>query len=214
MLSAPTRIKICGVRCLHDAEAAVAAGADLLGLIFTPSSVRCVEVETARAIVAAVRGRVETVAVFQDAPADTINAIVTHIGCDFVQLHGQETPALAAAVIRPVIRAVVVTAVTSENTVRQWAQARNVAYLLFDRPKAQREPDWEAQLDRLWKAAALERESFVAGGLSAENVLEVIRRWHPYGVDVASGVESIPGRKDAGRMQAFCWAVRRATQLV
>jgi phosphoribosylanthranilate isomerase len=45
-------------------------------------------------------------------------------------------------------------------------------------------------------------------------VLEVIRRWHPYGVDVASGVESIPGRKDAGRMQAFCWAVRRATQLV
>ncbi|QUW01541.1 phosphoribosylanthranilate isomerase [Chloracidobacterium sp. MS 40/45] len=218
MPSAPVRIKICGVTCLHDAEAAVAAGADMLGLIFAPSSVRRVEVETARAIAAAVRGRVETVAVFQDAPADAINATVAHIGCDFVQLHGQEAPALAAVVIRPVIRAVVVTAATVENGVRPWVQAKNVAHLLFDRPKAQPEAGWETQLDRLWRAVTSETDrfpgSFVAGGLSAENVPEVIRRWRPYGVDVASGVESAPGRKDAGRMQAFCRAVRQALEPV
>ncbi len=217
MPSAPTRIKVCGLTCLADAEAAVAAGADLLGLIFAPSSVRRVDVETARTIAAAVRGRAETVAVFQDAPAAAINAVATHIGCDFVQLHGQEPPALAAAVVRPVIRAVVVTAATAENGVRQWAQAKNVAHLLFDRPKAQPEADWEARLDRLWTAFTSKTDrfpgSFVAGGLSAENVLEVIRRWRPYGVDVASGVESAPGRKDARRMQAFCRAVRQAWEL-
>ncbi len=217
MPSAPTRIKICGVTCVADAEAAVTAGADLLGLIFAPSSVRRVEVETARAIVAAVRGRAETVAVFQDAPADTINAVLTHIGCAFVQLHGQEPPALAAAVIRPVIRAVVVTAATAETEVMLWAQTKNVAHLLFDRPKAQPEADWEARLDLLWTAMTSETDRspgcFVAGGLSAGNVLAVIRRWRPYGVDVASGVESAPGRKDARQMQAFCRAVRQAWEL-
>jgi phosphoribosylanthranilate isomerase len=218
MPSAPVRIKICGVTCPADAEAAVAAGADLLGLIFAPSSVRRVEVETARAIAAAVQGRAETVAVFQDAPADAINAVATHIGCDFVQLHGQEAPALAARVIRPVIRAVVVTAATAETEVRLWAQTKNVAHLLFDRPKAQPEADWEAWLDRLWAAVTSGTDrfpgSFVAGGLSAENVPEMIRRWRPYGVDVASGVESAPGRKDARRMQAFCQAVRQALEPV
>ncbi len=217
MPSAPTRIKICGVTCVTDAEAAVAAGADLLGLIFAPSSIRRVEVETARAIAAAVRGRAEMVAVFQDAPADAINAVVTDVGCDFVQLHGQEAPALAAMVIRPVIRAVVVTAATAETEVMLWAQTKNVAHLLFDRPKAQPEADWEAQLDRLWRVVTAETGRFpgcfVAGGLSAGNVLEVIRRWRPSGVDVASGVESAPGRKDARRMQAFCRAVRQAWEL-
>ncbi len=216
--SAPIRIKICGVTCVADAEAAVAAGADLLGLIFAPSSVRRVEVETACTIAAAVRGRAETVAVFQDAPADAINAVATHIGCDFVQLHGQEPPALAAMVIRPVIRAVVVTAATAETEVMLWAQTKNVAHLLFDRPKAQPEAGWEARLGRLWRAVTSGTDrfpaSFVAGALSAGNVLEVIRRWRPYGVDVASGVESAPGRKDARRMQAFCQAVRRAWEPV
>ncbi len=219
MPSAPTRIKICGVTCVADAEAAVAAGADLLGLIFAPSSVRRVEVETARAIAAAVRGRAETVAVFQDAPAAAINAVATHIGCDFVQLHGQEPLALAAAVVRPVIRAVVVTAATPETEVMLWAQTKNVAHLLFDRPKVQPEAaDWEARLDRLWRVVTAETGCFagcfVAGGLSAGNVLEVIRRWRPHGVDVASGVESAPGRKDARRMQSFCQAVRQALEPV
>lgn len=211
-----TRIKICGITCVADAEAAVVAGADLLGLIFAPSSVRCVAVETARAIVAAVRGRAQTVAVFQDAPCETINAIVAQVGCDVVQLHGQESPALAAAVIRPVMRAVVVTPDTSEREVRQWAQAKNVVHLLFDRPKAQPAPDWETRLDRLWAALPMGDQGrvlgcFVAGGLSAANVPEFIRRWRPYGVDVASGVECAPGRKDAERMQAFCRAVRQTT---
>ncbi|MGQ9897961.1 MAG: phosphoribosylanthranilate isomerase [Acidobacteriota bacterium] len=208
-----TCIKICGMTCVPDAEAAVAAGADLLGLIFAPSSLRRVEVATARAIVAAIRGRAQTVAVFQDAPLEIINATVRCVGCDFVQLHGLEVPALAAAVVRPVIRAVVVASSTSEAEVLAWARSSNVVHLLFDRPKVQPVTDWEAHLDRLWAAMASKTDSFprnfVAGGLSAANVSKVIRRWRPYGVDVASGVESVPGRKDAERMRAFCQAVRQ-----
>lgn len=210
-----TRIKICGVTNAADAEAAVAAGADLLGVIFAPTSPRCVTVATGRAIVAAVRGRCRTVAVFQDAPPATINAVATAVGCDFIQLHGGETPATAGELARPVIRAVVVTAATDATDVLRWATADNVAHLLFDRPKVGADANWVERLERLWAAAQTTdagRRSFLAGGLSAANVGEVVRRWRPFGVDTASGVESAPGQKDALRMQAFCRAVRTADQ--
>ncbi|OYT69806.1 MAG: N-(5'-phosphoribosyl)anthranilate isomerase [Chloracidobacterium sp. CP2_5A] len=207
----PTRIKICGIASVADAEAAAAAGANLLGLIFAPSSPRQVDVETARRVVAAVRGRCLTVAVFQDASVDAINAVVAAVGCDYVQLHGRESPAMSGGLARPAIRAVIVEAETSEAEVRAWATADNVAHLLFDRPKDVMGAGGRAGLERLWAAAQatpVGRRSFLAGGLSPDNVAEIVERWRPFGVDVASGVESAPGRKDLERMQAFCRAVR------
>ncbi|MCS7079988.1 MAG: phosphoribosylanthranilate isomerase [Chloracidobacterium sp.] len=205
------QIKICGVTNIADAEAAAAAGADLLGIIFAPTSPRCVTVETGREIVAAVRGRCLTVAVFQDASVETVNAVATALGCDLVQLHGRETPVMAARLMRPVIRAVTVTAETDEAEVTAWATADNVAHLLFDRPKDGKDGCWAASLERLWAAAQATpagRRSFLAGGLSSDNVGEVVRRWQPFGVDVASGVETAPGWKDTEKMRAFCRAVR------
>ncbi len=206
-----TRIKICGIASVADAESAAAAGADLLGLIFAPTSPRRVERDLARQIVAATRGRCQTVGVFQDAPVEAINAVVAAVGCDFAQLHGRETAAMAGDIARPVIRAIIVTAEASEAEVAAWAMADNVAHLLFDRPKGATGAGWLSELGRLWAAAqatAIGRQSFLAGGLSPANVAEVVKRWRPFGVDVASGVESAPGRKDAERMRAFCRAVR------
>ncbi len=208
---AAVQIKICGVTSIADAEAAVTAGADLLGIIFAPASRRCVTVETGQQIVTAVRGRCRTVAVFQDAPVSTVNAVATAIGCDFIQLHGRETPAAAGELVRPVIRAVVVTAETTAVDVLTWATAGNVAHLLFDRPKGVVDPSWVVALGSLWAAAhrtVVGQQSFLAGGLTSDNVCELIQQWRPFGVDVASGVESAPGHKDAACMRRFCRAVR------
>ncbi|MFQ3582869.1 MAG: phosphoribosylanthranilate isomerase [Chloracidobacterium sp.] len=206
-----TRVKICGVTSVADADAAAAAGADYLGLIFAPSSVRSVTLDDARQIVAAVARRCQTVAVFQDAPLEWMQTVVAAIGCDLIQLHGDEPLEVAAALPCPVIRAVTVTPETRPADVLPWTRLENVAHLLFDRPKRRPVLDWELCLQPLWEAAqttAAGRQAFIAGGLSAENVAAVVQRWQPYGVDVASGVESAPGKKDARRMQAFCRSVR------
>ena len=196
-------LKICGLTTVEDAVHAARAGATLLGVIFAPVSPRCITMERARAIVEAVPGDVPVVGVFVDAPLDVIRNTVAHSGIRMVQLHGDEPEAFAASLPWPVLRA---TGVDGAGAL-DWPGAT----LLLDAVSgAQRggsgvRVDWE-------KAAAVARQRKVvlAGGLTPENVAAAIAAVRPFGVDVSSGVEEAPGRKNAAKVARFLEDAREA----
>lgn len=201
-------VKICGLTSAADTEAALAAGADYLGFVFFPASRRCLG-WTDGTWVRRIRGAPK-VGVFRDQGPDFIRAVRDEARLDLVQLHGNEPPELCAALggRDRVIKAVSVGTAISWQEVAQYAE---VARILFDTATpagggSGRCFDWDLLADR---PAGL--EFWLAGGLRPENVAEAIRRLRPRGVDVASGVEGLPGRKDAGKMHVFVEAVRAAT---
>lgn len=203
-----TFVKICGITCIEDARLAVAAGADALGFVFHPASPRAVAVDAAAAIVAAVGPFVTSVALFVDAAPQRVGAVLAATGIQLAQFHGSESPDYCAAFGRPYIKAI------------------RMAPDLDPSAAAQRYPDAAAWLFDAWDPAlaggtgtafdwsrlpaAPARPLILAGGLTAANVGEAIRRARPYAVDVSSGVESTPGRKDPERLRAFLAAVRAA----
>ena len=195
-------LKICGVTNEADAAHAAAAGATALGVIFAPSSPRCVSADTARDIVEAVPAVVPVVGVFVNAPLEEIVATVAHTGIRVVQLHGDEPERYAAALKMPLLRAAGVDVVLDS-----WPTAT----LLLDamsgaqRGGTGRRVDWE-------KAAAVasRRKTVLAGGLTPDNVAEAIVAVRPFGVDVSSGVEASPGRKDRDKVARFLANARDA----
>jgi phosphoribosylanthranilate isomerase len=199
------KIKICGITNLEDARAAIAAGADLLGFNFYRKSARYIEPETARAIVAQIRsdGRVsQLIGVFVNSPLLEVQSILREVDLDRAQLHGDESIELVAQVqgfkaLKPQSMD------EAENHAKTYAVAGEPA-LLIDayRPG---EYGGTGQIGDWSLAAKIARRYpiLLAGGLTPDNVLEAIRQVQPWGVDVASGVESTPGRKDAAKMRAF-----------
>ena len=195
-------LKICGLTNEADAAHAASAGATALGVVFAPSSPRCVTADTARDIVEAVPAGVPVVGVFVNAPLDEIVATVAHSGIRVVQLHGDEPERYAAALKMPLLRAAGVDVVLD---------AWPAATLLLDamsgaqRGGTGRRVDWE-------KAAAIasRRKTVLAGGLTPENVAEAIAAVRPFGVDVSSGVEASPGRKDRDKVSRFLERAREA----
>jgi phosphoribosylanthranilate isomerase len=194
-----TRVKICGIKNLADARAAVEAGADALGLVFAHSP-RRIEVEAARAIVAALAREMVFVGVFRDAPLDEVNRIAEQVGLDCLQLHGHESPEYCAAANRCAIKRF---AIGDGDLSAEIQRYRAFASLLDPGAGDGQTFDWK-------QAAGLRHRIIVAGGLTPKNVAEPIRLLRPFGVDVASGVEIEPGRKDHRKMKAFIQAVRRA----
>lgn len=197
-----TLVKICGICSARDAEAAIAAGADLLGMHFC-SSPRRIEPDLGRVIANASRGRAKLVGVFIDEDPARVDAIAGELGLDYVQLHGSEQPGHDYAA--PVIKAI---------KVRDGEVAAATGWpdpLLLDswtadgRGGTGRTWDWE-----LARPLAETRQVFVAGGLNADNVGEVVRRLRPHAVDVSSGVESQTRRKSPALIRAFVQAVRDA----
>lgn len=199
------RVKICGITHPDDAAAAVAAGADMVGLNFVPASKRCLRPDAAERIAERVAGQVERVAVFSNAPWVEIERVVQRVEVERVQLHGEETEEEVEMLDHPVIKAL-------RGADPAAAHAFPGALLLLDHPAGGgRGEAWD------WSAAApLVDEGIdliLAGGLTPDNVeraLESLGGVLPWGVDVASGVESGDGRKDPARMRAFVEAVRRA----
>ncbi len=200
------RVKICGLTRPEDAAAADAAGADALGVIFAPSSRRRLSVAQARRVLAAAGPLVTRIGVFVDAPVAEVLDTVAEVGLTAVQLNGHEDAAYVARVAPrvPVIRAV------------RWTPGLTLAALdlgpvaavLVDGP----EPGSGQAFD--WTAAADlggTRPWWLAGGLTPENVAAAIDRLRPSVVDVASGVESAPGVKDHGKIDAFMAAVAGAS---
>jgi phosphoribosylanthranilate isomerase len=195
-------VKICGITRREDAEAAVTAGASAIGFIFWPGSPRFVDPFRAGEIARALPPFVSVVGVFVNQSEAHINGVASVARLSVVQLHGDETPADAARVNRPVLKAVPVGAPGDEA----WPAS---VTLLVDAQDPVRRGGTGRTID--WPAAArlaARRRVVLAGGLTPENVADAIRTVRPFGIDVSSGVESAPGIKDHARLRALLETVR------
>jgi phosphoribosylanthranilate isomerase len=202
----PPRVKICGITRLEDAVAAVRAGADALGFNFWPRSRRYLAPETARAIARRLPPFVTTVGVFVDPSRDEVLRAAEASGIQVVQLHGNEPPSLASSLPLPVVKAI---HVADASSLAALASYEVSAFLLDSASPGYGGSgtafDWD-----LAREVASSATVVLAGGLTPENVGQAVRRVRPWGVDVASGVESAPGVKDETRMTAFVRAAKEA----
>jgi phosphoribosylanthranilate isomerase len=200
-----TQVKVCGICDADAARAAAEAGADLIGFHFC-SSRRRVSPEQARAIASELGElRPRLVGVFIDQPEAEVEEVAAMVGLDLVQLHGSEPPGFRSSL--PVIKALKVRDGRLPET-GAWPDP-----ILLDSWS----PDQRGGTGRAWdweKARGLlrDRQVFFAGGLDPANVGDVVRRYHPYGVDVSSGVESAIRVKDPALVATFVQAVREADE--
>ncbi len=204
-----TIIKICGIRFFDDGLNAIAAGADYLGFNFYAKSLRYVEPDVCRKIIGLLKAQfphVKYVGVFVNSDVEYIKEIKQFCGLDLLQLHGDEAPehlaqlgSCAYKAFRGIPEKL---EIFLQNSVPAFLldAASNTAY-----GGTGQQADWSAAA-RLAKQHNL----FLAGGLTAANVSEAVRQVQPWGVDVASGVETVPGVKDAAKMKSFVQAVRLA----
>ena len=199
-----TKVKICGLTNLEDARWAASCGADLLGFIFVPSSPRYVVSDRAARIMAALRAEgtlPRFVGVFANAPLSLVQEVLAQCPLDFVQLHGKETPAYAQELGAPVIRA---HRVDGPIPWDQLVQYEAWAYLL-DSYDARRlgGTGHRWRWDLLDTSECRAQRIILAGGLTPGNVGLAVQQIRPWGVDVSSGVEAAPGRKDAVKVKDF-----------
>jgi phosphoribosylanthranilate isomerase len=216
-----TTIKMCGITNIDDGCTAIEAGADLLGLIFYPSSPRYVTVETAAFIAGAIRGLYgehapRLVGVFVDEPQERLQAVLDAVGLDLAQLHGSEPPELirglaprAFKAVRPHTQAEAQAALdTYRDTV---PDDPRLPGLLVDAYHPEKLGGTGRVADpRLAEWLARRVRLLLAGGLTPDNVGAAVEQIRPWGVDVSSGVELRPGTKDPARVRAFIQAVRAA----
>jgi phosphoribosylanthranilate isomerase len=206
------RVKFCGITNLDDAAEAVRLGAWAIGLIHWESSVRKVDPAAAVEISAAFRRKAEIVGVFVNPTLEEVTRAVENEQLSMVQLNGEEGASFCAEVGRRTgVKVIKAIHVASAADVHAGEAYRWVDYHLFDR-KAKDLPggtgetfDWE-----LLRNHRSEVPAILAGGLKPENVAEAVEIVHPYAVDVASGVEAEPGRKDHAKMAAFFEAAQPA----
>lgn len=196
-----TLVKICGITRLEDAQLAVQLGASAIGFIFWPSSQRYIPPSRAAEIAAALPARIATIGVFVDQARNFIWNAAEQVGLTALQLHGSETLDFAAALPRPVIKAVPVTPEFSLESAMEIP--RSVTVLLDAHDPVRRGGtgqtiDWSVAAAVAWR-----RPIFLSGGLHAGNIREAIARVNPHGVDLSSGVESAPGIKDPEKLRAL-----------
>ena len=211
-----TRIKLCGLTRRDDVEAAVAAGADAIGLVFYPPSPRNVSAEQAAALLAALPPFVVSVGLFVNASADEVAQVLAIAPIAMLQFHGDESPAqccaIAQAVNRPFVRALRVKPDMTAADLLECDHAYRAASplfagLLFDTwvdgyGGSGKGFDWSLI------PAELAHRAVLSGGLNVQNVTDAVVRVRPFSVDVSSGIEAAKGIKDAALMQAFVSAVR------
>lgn len=213
----PIWIKICATTCVQDALASIEAGANALGFVFAPSR-RRVSVEQAAKIIVELPSNVERVGVFNNQSVTSVAAAIERAGLSAVQLHGEESPEfieeLAARWPRGSRANVIKTVLVSDDFATRFAHVsqdyRGIDSILLDSGGGTGKTfDWETARPLVGGNG---KRLIVAGGLNPENVGEAIRKFTPWGVDVVSGVEREPGRKDPAKLEAFVAAVRKAEQ--
>lgn len=213
-----TAAKICGITTPEALEAAIAGGADYIGLVFCAKSPRHLEIDKAKQLASRARGRVKIVALTVDADDEALQEIVDEVSPDILQLHGHEAPARVAAIRqrfgRDVIKAIPVATADDADKARDFAGAADL--ILFD-AKAPAGAELPGGNGRAFDWTVLDGVSgglpfMLSGGLQPENVAEAIALTHPVAVDVSSGVESAPGVKDPDRILRFLRAVKTAKQ--
>ncbi len=201
------RIKICGITNLEDARLAADLGAHALGFIFYPKSPRAVQPEVAREIIKNLQPFVLRVGVFVDEPAEAVRELVDRVGLDRVQLHGRESPEYCRSLGCRVIKGF---RVRGGEILRELAEYQGaVQAFLLDAYKPGTPGGTGETFD--WEIARQAREYgpvILAGGLTGANVAEAVRIAQPTAVDVASGVEARPGKKEPGKLRAFFEALK------
>jgi phosphoribosylanthranilate isomerase len=212
-------VKICGLSTRETLDAALDAGADMVGFVFFPPSPRHIRLETARELGRQVQTRAQKVALSVDADDATLAAIVEALGPDILQLHGHETPVRVAEIKRKfgreVMKALPVERAADLAILPDYATVAD--RILFDArpPKGATRPgglgaafDWH-----LLENLDLKLPFMVSGGLHAGNVVEAIRVTRAHGVDISSGVERAPGVKDVEMIREFIRAARASQDI-
>ena len=203
-----TRIKICGITEPEDARDAVLLGADAIGLNFYEKSPRCIDASRAAAIIEQLPALVSVVGVFVNHPdPQGLEDFALSLGLHAVQLHGSETPDYCSMIQR--VKVIKGMRIDSNFKVESLRSYGNRMFILDTGTAVQfggtgQTFDWS----QAYGANAF-GSIVIAGGLNPENVGEAVNRLHPFAVDVSSGVESVPGRKNYGKMRRFIEAVRR-----
>jgi phosphoribosylanthranilate isomerase len=208
-------IKICANTSLEDARTAVEAGADAVGFVFAPSPRRVTPAETA-AMVRGLPAETEKIGVFVEARLEEIISTVEACGLSGVQLHCGGDATLTAQVrarLGPKLRILRVVHFAAETKIPEDANADG--YLVDSRTTTALggtgvKYDWSLAANTLFQNGGADQRLIAAGGLTPENVAEAIERLRPWGVDVVSGVEAAPGRKDAAKVRAFVARARAA----
>lgn len=213
-----TRIKICGITREQDLHAAVALGADALGFVFYPNSPRYLAPARFAALGVLVPPYVSSVALFVNAGADEVAAVVDAAPVALLQFHGDETPAqcarIAAAVKRPFVRAFRVKPDTTSFELLECELAYRAASPWFSSLLLDTHVDAYGGAGKVFDWSVIPKELaprvVLSGGLSVQNVIEAVARVRPWAVDISSGVEAAKGIKDARKIAAFNVAVRAA----
>jgi phosphoribosylanthranilate isomerase len=214
------KVKICGITNVEDAEKACEYGADFLGFIFVKGTPRCIDPAEAEEIVRKVKSRfndVGMVGLFKDEDLLSVKEIISSCGLDYVQLHGGELPGYCRELkevtgVR-IIKAFKVDGDILPHGSHGIGDYGDADYFVFDtyHPEVAGGTgirfDWEALSDL---DDSMRGRSFIAGGLNPENVAEAVGTVKPYGVDVSSGVEVNPGKKDDKLLKEFIENAKKA----
>jgi phosphoribosylanthranilate isomerase len=211
-----TWIKFCGTTSLEDALASVEAGADALGFIFAPSK-RRISTEKAQAIIRELPAGVERIGVFLNETGEQIRNTLMEVDLTGIQLHGEGFPTQVYSHLpgdrRDSLRTIKTILVDDGFAARldstMTATSDVDAWLLDSGAGSGKTFDWHAARTHMGKRQG---RFIIAGGLTPENVGEAIHTFSPWGVDVVSGIEREPGRKDRAKLKAFVAAVRKAEQ--
>ena len=202
-----TKIKICGIKTADDALAAMDAGADLIGFNFYPKSPRCISVGQCRDIMSVMRkyGHVIYVGVFVNASVEEIRATMDTCALTLAQLHGDETLEILNSLDGKAFKAFRGVPQSVDGFARNEAPALLVdASVKGEYGGTGRTADWAAAAELAKQVPLL-----LAGGLTPENAADAVQQVKPWGVDVASGVESVPGKKDPAKMKALVQAIKK-----
>jgi len=205
------KVKVCGIARLEDAVLAAELGAWAVGMVFYEPSPRCCPLDEAEAIAATLKRRVELAGVFVNASLDEIARRSDQLGLTLVQLHGDEGPSFCGEVARRTgARVIKASAIGGPGALQDLERFHTDFHLLDGHTPGLRGGggqtfEWELLAGRRSTIPAI-----LSGGLTPDNVRSAIDRAHPYGVDVASGVETSPGVKDEAKLRGFFAAVRPA----
>ena len=216
-MRARTRIKICGLTCVEDALLAAELGADALGFNFYDKSPRCIAPADAWKIIRKLPGLITAVGVFVNWDAASVIALAKSLHLSAIQLHGDESAAVTSECSRyvSVIKAFRASADFSSAEFRKHRDA--TSFLLDAAPAGEKAQSFGGTGHvgdrKLAARIAAKYRILLAGGLTPENVAEAIRAVRPFAVDVASGVESRPGKKDPAKLRAFFAEVARSNRL-
>jgi len=202
----PVKVKICGITNLADGMAAAEAGADALGFVFYDRSPRGVSIEAAADLIRHLPPFVLKVGVLVNASEDLVFRAIRECGLSLLQFHGDEAPEYCLQFGLMSMKAFRIRDAASLQALRNYpTDAWLLDAYVPGTPGGTGETfNWDLALE----AQKLGRPIFLAGGLTPENVAEAVRRARPYGVDVSSGVEAAPGRKDHAKVRAFIQAAK------